>query len=70
MTGGSMFIEFQTASGRTLLNVRHIVQVTRTGTNTEIVLVNGGVINVTASYQDVYDSIERLTIRSALPGEL
>jgi hypothetical protein len=57
-----MFIEFHTASGRITLNVRHTVQVTRSSSEggTDIILVNGGVITVTASYQDVCDSIERL----------
>jgi hypothetical protein len=58
----AMFIEFHTASGRTKLNVRHIVQVTRSSSDggTDIISVNGGGITVTASYQDVCDSIERL----------
>ena len=41
-----MFIEFETGSGRTLLNVRHIVQVKRfqdlSDAITEIILANGG----------------------------
>ena len=57
-----MFIEFQTATGRTSLNVRHIVQLTRarSDSETEIVLVNGGLITVRAPYQDACDSTERL----------
>ena len=59
-----MFIEFETGSGRTLLNVRHIVQVKRfqdlSDAITEIILANGGVVTVAGSYQDVCDSIERL----------
>ena len=45
-----MFIEFETGSGRTLLNVRHIVQVKRfqdlSDAITEIILANGGVVTV------------------------
>ena len=49
-----MFIEFETGSGRTLLNVRHIVQVKRfqdlSDAITEIILANGGVVTVAGSY--------------------
>ena len=55
-----MFIEFETGSGRTLLNVRHIVQVKRfqdlSDAITEIILANGGVVTVAGSYQDVCDN--------------
>ena len=55
-----MFIEFETGSGRTLLNVRHIVQVKRfqdlSDATTEIILANGGVVTVAGSYQDVCDN--------------
>jgi hypothetical protein len=55
-----MFIEFETGSGRTLLNVRHIVQVKRfqdlSDAITDIILANGGVVTVAGSYQDVCDN--------------
>jgi len=57
-----MFIEFETGSGRTLLNVRHIVQVKRfqdlSDAITEIILANGGVVTVAGSYQDVDWAVE------------
>jgi competence transcription factor ComK len=57
-----MFIEFDTASGAILLNVRHIVLVKRTSSDgTEIVFANGGSATVTAAYHEVCDSIERLS---------
>jgi hypothetical protein len=57
-----MFIEFETASGAILLNVRQIVLVKRSSSEgTEIVLANGGSATVTAPYQEVCDSIEHLS---------
>ena len=57
-----MFIEFDTASGAILLNVRHIVLVKRSSSDgTEIVFANGGSATVTAPYHEVCDSIERLS---------
>jgi competence transcription factor ComK len=57
-----MFIEFDTASGAILLNVRHIVLVKRSRSDgTEIVFANGGSATVTAAYHEVCDSIERLS---------
>jgi hypothetical protein len=58
-----MFIEFETASGAILLNVRQIVLVKRSGSDgTEIIFANGGSTTVTAPYQEeVCDSIERLS---------
>jgi hypothetical protein len=42
--------------------VRHIVLVKRTSSDgTEIVFANGGSATVTAPYQEVCDSIERLS---------
>jgi uncharacterized protein YlzI (FlbEa/FlbD family) len=59
-----MFIEFETylEAGRTMLNVRHIVQIEKsnTGNDTMLILANGGSLLVKASYQEVCDSVERL----------
>jgi len=59
-----MFIEFETYSEacRTMLNVRHIVQIEKsnTGNGTMLILANGGSLLVKASYQEVCDSVERL----------
>jgi hypothetical protein len=58
-----MFIEFETSSGATLLNVRHIMQVKRSHgrtDTTEIIFANGGSVDVLGTYQEVCDSLERL----------
>jgi hypothetical protein len=58
-----MFIEFETSSGATLLNVRHIMQVKRSHGRTditEIIFANGGSVDVLGTYQEVCDSLERL----------
>ena len=45
-----------------MLNVRHIVQIEKsnTGNDTMLILANGGSVLVKASYQEVCDSVERL----------
>jgi len=57
-----MFIEFETASGRTTLNVRQIVQVTKSkiGDHTLLILANGKEVEVNPPYEEVCDSIERV----------
>ena len=66
-----MFIEFKRGLGRTLLNVRHIVQVKRfqdlSDAITEIILANGGVVTVAGSYQDVCDNPWPITMRWNFP---
>jgi hypothetical protein len=52
-----MFIEFETSSGATLLNVRHIMQVKRSHGRTditEIIFANGGSVDVFGTYQEVW----------------
>jgi hypothetical protein len=60
-----MFIEFETPSGRTMLNVRHIMQVKPSGSLTEIIFANGGSVNVKQTYEDVCDQIGRLVGENA-----
>ena len=50
-----MFIEFDTASGAIVLNVRHIVLVKRSSNDgAEIILTNGGSATVTVPDQEVF----------------
>jgi hypothetical protein len=57
----AMFIEFDTAAGPTMLNVRHIVLVKRSSNDVaEIIFANDGSATVTAPYQEACDSIQRL----------
>ena len=55
------FIEFETVSGKTTLNVRHIVQIvkSKTGNDTELILATGGTVLVKPPYEEVCDSVER-----------
>jgi hypothetical protein len=56
-----MFIEFETLSGHTTLNVRHIVQIKKSdiGDHALLILVNGEKVEVNPPYQDVCEQLAR-----------